>query len=154
VNVAELDRGWEDVLRRAHRRPYLSRRVVVIAVAVVAVATAAPALGVLLTRPQQPSLPRDQIGGNTINYQIDPITKQTLLEYGRWRGHDGVCYLVPHVRAGCLRTGQSSPRFISLPLLMTVAHPRLGGKSFVAPNPRFGFRVVALPGGRAKLVRR
>jgi hypothetical protein len=149
VNVEDVDRGWEDVLRRAGR-PRVTRRVVAGVAAVVSVASAAPALGVMLTRPAQPALPLDRIGGSTITSVIDPATHQTLLAYGRWRAHDGVCYLVPHIRAGCLRTGQTSPRFISLPLLHRA---RDRGKPLVL-TPRVGFRVLALAGGRAKIVRR
>lgn len=151
---AELDRGWEDVLRRAHR-PRLTPRLAAVAIAGIAVVSAAPALGVLLTRPSPPQLPMDEIGGTTITSVLDPKTRETLLEYGRWKGHDGVCYLVPHVRAGCLRTGQTSPpfeersRFIPMPLLRR-ARKQDQGLVFVT---RRHVRVLALAGGKAELVR-
>ena len=145
--MTEADIGWEDVLRRARRRP--RARWAAVAVVAVAALGGAPALAVLLTRPDQPALPRDQIVGS-VAVVMDPVTGNTLLEYARWKGHDGACYLVPHVRAGCLRTGQRSPRFLSLPMLM-VRRRQARPHRFVL-TPRVGFRVVALPGGRAKIV--
>lgn len=152
--MTELDRGWEDVLRRAQRLR-VTPRLAAVAVAVIAVAAAAPALGVLLTRPSPPHLPIDEIGGTTLTSVIDPRTHETLLEYGRWKGHDGVCYLVPYVQAGCLRTGQTGPpfeersRFIPMPLLHRA---RTQGQRLVFLTRR-DVRVLALPGGNAELVK-
>ena len=147
--MTELDLAWQDVLRRADRRRPV-RAIVVAVLSVAAFASGGSALAVLLTRSDPPRLPLDQIGNNKVAYVVDPKSGQTLLEYARWQGHDGVCFLVPHIRAGCLHTGETSHRFISIPLLR-IAKER--HHRFVL-TPRIGFRVLALPGGKAKIVRR
>jgi hypothetical protein len=155
--MTDVDLGWQDVLRRAERRRPM-RAAVVAVLAVAALASGGSALAVLLTRSNPPRLPLDQIGGNPITSVVDPTTGQTILEYGRWQGHDGVCYLVPQTGAGCLLTGHASRRFLSLPLLLS-AQARAARRTkahahrFVL-TPRVGFRVLALPGGKAKIVRR
>jgi hypothetical protein len=106
---------WEDVLRRAGRRRRGRRLALAVATAALLLGTA-PALGVLLTRPEAPQLPRDRITG-PVRTVVDPRTGATLLEAGRWKERRGVCYLVPHVRSGCLARGERTEILRPLPLL-------------------------------------
>jgi hypothetical protein len=149
--MSELDLGWQDVLRRAQRRRRVSPRIAVAAVAVAAVSIATPALGVLLTRPGPPQLARDRITG-PVRSIVDPRTHLPIVEYGRWKNHDGICYLVPHVRAACLLRGEQSRRLISLPTLYRLREQVRTHRRWVIRRP-VAFHVVALPGGRAKIVR-
>lgn len=115
--IDEIDTGWNDVLRRA-RRP--RRRVAVLAaIGAAALVAGGSAAGVLLTQDANAlRLPIDQIGGNTIVYVVDAKTHRTLLEVGRWKRHNGICFLVPRVRAGCLRHGQRTPLLFQPPFLL------------------------------------
>jgi hypothetical protein len=102
--MSEVDLGWADVLRRA-RRP---RRRSALAAAVAAVVVAGGStLGVVLTQNAGAvRLPLSKIGGTQIVTVLDPHTRRTIFVVGRWRKHDGVCFLVPRVRAGCLGRGR------------------------------------------------
>lgn len=108
-----------------------------------------PALGVLLTRTGGPQLPRDQIAGQ-VSSILDPRNHQPLVEYGRWRGHNGACYLVPHVHAGCLLAGHRAGPFIALPYFSRLRHK--GQKPFLLITRPYRFYVVAMPSGGGKLV--
>jgi hypothetical protein len=146
--MSEVDVGWADVLRRAERRAP-RRRLVLVAALVVAALGGGPALGVLLTRPGTPQLPRDQITGSVATI-VDPHTGVTLVEWARWKGHQGVCYLVPHVHAGCLPAGHRAGPFSALPVFTRLRHK--GDRAFLLIR-RSRFVVLALPGGGLKLVR-
>jgi hypothetical protein len=92
---------WDDVLRRAGTRRLPRRRLVLTAAVIVSALVVGPALGVLLTRDRGPQLPAgaDRSG---IAVVLSPVTRRVLLEVAPWKGHDGFCYLVVPVRAGCV----------------------------------------------------
>lgn len=144
----EIDLGWADVLSRAQRRPP-RRRLVVLAALVVAALGGGPALGVLLTRPGQPHLPADRITGS-VSTIVDPRTGIALVEWARWKGHDGTCYLVPHVHAGCLLAGHRAGPYSALPVFTRLRHK--GERAFLLIG-RSRFVVLAVPGGGVKLVK-
>jgi hypothetical protein len=146
--MSEVDLGWADVLRRAEPR-VPRRRLVVLAALVVAALGGGPALGVLLTRPGEPHLPTAQVTGS-VSSILDPRNHVPLVEYARWRGHDGACYLVPHVHAGCLLAGHRAGPYSALPVFTRLRHKRKG--PFLVIRRR-RFYVVALPGGGVKLVK-
>jgi hypothetical protein len=106
--------AWEDVLRRARSRRRLPRRRIVVGLlAAVAVLGAAPALAVLLlSRP--PRLP-DGADRAQIEVALDPQSGRILAQVAPWRGHDGICYFVPSVRAGCVRRTPRSTVILSSP---------------------------------------
>jgi hypothetical protein len=147
--MSEVDLGWADVLRRAQRRAPRRRLALVAAVAAGALG-GGPALGVLLTRPGPPQLPRDEIAG-PISSILDPRNHLPLIEYGRWRGHDGTCYLVPRVHAGCLLAGHRAGPFSALPSFSRLRHR--GKRPFIVISRPRRFVVLALPGGGVKLVK-
>jgi hypothetical protein len=147
--MSEVDLGWADVLRRAERRAPRRRLVLLAAVAAAALG-GGPALGVLLTRPGPPQLPRDQIAG-PVSSILDPRNQLPLVEYGRWEQHDGVCYLVPHVHAGCLLAGHRAGPFSALPYFTRLRHK--GKRPFILIARPRRFFVLALPGGAVKLVK-
>ena len=146
--MSEIDLGWADVLHRAERRAP-KRRFVVLAVVVVAALGGGPALGVLLTRPGRPHLPADRITG-PVSTIVDPRTGVMLVEWARWKGHDGVCFLVPHVHVGCLLAGRRAGPYSALPVFTRLRHKV--DRAFLLIR-RSRFVVVALPGGRVKLVK-
>lgn len=148
MTTTDVDLGWQDVLRRAQRRPP-RRRLALLAALAVAALGGGPALGVLLTRPAQPQLPADRITGSVATI-IDPRTGVMLVEWARWKGHDGACYLVPHVHAGCLLAGHRAGPFSALPVFTRLRHK--GERAFLLLR-RARFSVRALPGGGVKLVR-
>jgi hypothetical protein len=93
---------WADVLRRARPRP---RRRLVFAVAVlVAVLVTGPALGVLLTRDGAPRLPGDADRRNVV-VVVQPLTGRIVVQAAPWKGHDGICYVLVGIRAGCAPRG-------------------------------------------------
>lgn len=148
----ELDVGWDDVLRRARRSPPRRRLVFVVVVAVAALG-GGPALGVLLTRPQPPKLATDQIGTNPVYAISDTRVGVVLLEWGKWQGHDGICYLVPRVHADCIVAGTTTQRFFPLPRFVYVHRLRSTKPRLVILHRPLGFRIRALHGGSAELVR-
>jgi hypothetical protein len=91
---------WNDVLRRAkqHRRP--RRRLLVVAAAVVAAFVVAPALAVML-RDDGAHLPSSADRNNVVVI-LQPTTGRMLIEVAPWKSHDGFCYLVLQLRAGCV----------------------------------------------------
>ena len=102
--MSEVDLGWDDVLRRA-RRP--RRRLMLAGTVAALVVAGGSALGVVLTQSASAvRLPLSKIGGTQIVTVLDPHTRRTIFVVGRWRAHDGVCFLVPRVRSGCLRRGR------------------------------------------------
>jgi hypothetical protein len=90
---------WDDVLHRARpRRP--RARLLALAVGALAAFVVAPALAVLL-RNNEAHLPAGADRSNVIAV-LQPQTGRVLLEAAPWKGHDGFCYLVLQVRAGCV----------------------------------------------------
>ena len=55
----------------------------------------------LLTRDRGPRLPSGA-DRSRIAVVLSPVTRRVLLEVAPWKGHDGFCYLVVPVRAGCV----------------------------------------------------
>jgi hypothetical protein len=149
--MSEVDLGWADVLRRAERRAP-RRRLVLPAALVVAALGGGPALGVLLTRPGPPQLPAGQITGS-VSSIVDPHNGLTLVEWARWKGHDGICYLVPRVHTGCLLRGERSGWFVALPFLRRLRESVRTHKRWIIVRPA-RFQVVALAGGKAAIVRK
>jgi hypothetical protein len=149
--MSEVDLGWADVLRRAERRAPRRRLVLLAAVAAAALG-GGPALGVLLTRPGPPQLPADQITGS-VSTIVDPHNGLTLVEWARWKGHDGICYLVPRVHAGCMLRGRRSGWFVALPVLRRLRESVRTHRRWIIVRPA-RFQVVALAGGKAKIVRK
>jgi hypothetical protein len=147
--MSEVDLGWADVLCRAERSRVPRRRLVLLATVVAAALGGGPALGVLLTRPGQPHLPADEITGS-VSTIVDPHTGVTLVEWARWKQHNGVCYLVPHVRAGCLPAGHRAGPFSALPVFTRLRHK--GERAFLLIR-RSRFTVLAVKGGGVQLVR-
>jgi len=101
VGRFEEPADWDDVLRRAGARRLPRRRLVLTAAVVVAALAVGPALGVLLTRDRGPRLPSGA-DRSRIAVVLSPVTRRVLLEVAPWKGHDGFCYLVVPVRAGCV----------------------------------------------------
>ena len=91
---------WSDVLRRAkqHRRP--RRRLLAVAAVVLAAFVVAPALAVML-RDRGVHLPSGADRSNII-VVMQPRTGRMLIEVAPWKGHNGFCYLVLQLRAGCV----------------------------------------------------
>jgi hypothetical protein len=148
--MSELDLGWQDVLRRAERRHAPRRRLVVVAVLVLAALGGGPALGVLLTRPGPPQLPADRITGS-VSTIINPRTGVALVEWARWKGHNGVCYLVPHVHTGCLLAGHRAGPYTALPIFTRLRHK--GERAFLLLRRSRFFVVATKAGGGVKLVK-
>ena len=149
MTTTDIDLDWQDVLRRAQRRAP-RRRLVLAAALVVAALGGGPALGVLLTRPGPPQLALDQIAG-AVSSILDPRNHLPLVEYGRWKGHDGACYLVPHVHAGCLLAGHRAGPFSALPYFSRLRHR--GTRPYLVISRPRRFSVLAVSGGGVKLVK-
>jgi hypothetical protein len=92
---------WEDVLRRAGARRFPRRRLALTVAVVVAALVVGPALGVLLTRGRSLGLPAGA-DRSRIAVVLAPVTRRVILEVAPWKAHDGFCYLVLRVRAGCV----------------------------------------------------
>jgi hypothetical protein len=96
------DGDWNDVLRRA--RPLPRRRLVFAVAIAVAALVVAPALGVLLTRDGGPRLPPEADRSNVV-VVVQPLTGRIVVQAAPWKGHDGICYLLLGMRAGCASRG-------------------------------------------------
>ena len=92
---------WNDVLRRAKRQRHPRGRVLLVVVAAFAALIVAPALAVLLRDSGVHHLPSGADRSNVVVI-MQPKTGRVLLEAAPWKGHDGFCYLVLRVRAGCV----------------------------------------------------
>ena len=110
---------WDDVLRRAHRRR-VPRRLVLAAVVGAGALVVGPALGFLLTRSTAPRLPAGADKRNVVVI-LQPVTGRVLVQAAPWKGHDGVCYVILFLRAGCV------PR---TPGRTVVVTPPLAGYTF------------------------
>jgi hypothetical protein len=91
---------WDDVLRRSRRRRRPSRRLLALAVALVAAFLVAPALAVLL-HDRGGGLPSGADRSNVVVI-LQPKTGRVLLMAAPWKGHDGFCYFAFFNRAGCV----------------------------------------------------
>jgi hypothetical protein len=91
---------WDDVLRRARRRRPRARVLVAIALAVAAFGVG-PALAFELLQHDPVKLPA-VADRNNIAVIIQPRTGRILLEIAPWKGHNGFCYALLGVRAGCV----------------------------------------------------
>jgi hypothetical protein len=94
--------NWDDVLRRA--RPLPRRRLVFAAALLAGVLAVGPALGFLLTRDGPPRLPREADRSNVVVI-VQPLTGRMVVQAARWKGHDGICYVLLGIRAGCAPRG-------------------------------------------------
>ncbi len=114
---------WNDVLERARRRRRPRGRLLVIAAATFAVLVVAPALAVVL-RDRGVHLPSEADRSNVVVI-LQPRTGRVLLEAAPWRGHDGFCYLVLRVRAGCVPRKSSGVVLLTPPLFGWSFDPRV-----------------------------
>jgi hypothetical protein len=91
---------WNDVLRRAkhYRRP--QRRLLAIAVTALAALIVAPALAVML-HDRGVHLPSGADRSNVV-VVLQPRTGHVLIQVAPWKGHNGFCYVVLQLRAGCV----------------------------------------------------
>ena len=149
--MSEVDLGWEDVLHRAGRSAP-RRRLVFAVVVVIAALGGAPAVAVLLTRAQPPALAMDQIGRNPVHAITDPRVGGVLIEWGKWKGHDGICYLVPRVHADCIVAGTTTQRFAPLPRFIPIHRLHSTTPRLVITHVPW-FRIHVLHGGRVELIR-
>jgi hypothetical protein len=119
-----------------------------IAAVVLAAFIAAPALAVLL-RDRGVHLPNAADKSNVVVI-LQSQTGCMLLEAGPWKGHDGFCYLVLQIRAGCVpRSGQTA---VLWPPLFGWSFDRrvrsgtattIGGKQLSLTVTHFGGRIDA-----------
>ena len=140
---------WHDVLARArrHRRP--RARLLVAAAAALAVLVVAPALAVVL-RDRGVDLPSEADRSNVVVI-LQPKTGRVLLEAAPWKGHDGFCYLVLRVRAGCVSRKARGTVLLTPPLFGWSFDPRVrtgiattfGGKHIPLTVQHFGGKVDA-----------
>jgi hypothetical protein len=140
---------WNDVLRRAkqHRRP--RRRLFAIAAVVVAAFVVAPALAVML-RDDGVHLPSAADRSNVM-VVLQPKTGRVLLQVAPWKGHDGFCYVVLRLRAGCVPHKTRGTTVLLPPFFGWTFDPRvrtgtattLGGKQIHLTVVHFGGRVDA-----------
>ena len=149
--TTDVDLGWQDVLRRAERRRVPRRRLALLAAVAVAAFGGGPALGVLLTRPSPPQLPSGRITG-PVSALLDPRSGRALVEWARWRGHDGICYLVPRVHAGCLLRGERSRPLVALPSLRRLRQSVRLHRRWIIVRPA-RFQILAIAGGKIRIVR-
>ena len=140
---------WNDVLQRAkpHRRP--RRRLLAVVAVVLAAFVVAPALAVML-RDRGVHLPSGADRSNVM-VVMQPRTGRILIEVAPWKGHDGFCYLVLQLRAGCV-PHQARGTTILLPPLFGWTFDRrvrtgtamtLAGKRIPLTVEHFGGRVDA-----------
>jgi hypothetical protein len=123
---------WDDVLRRAGRRRV--RPIVLAAVVALAAVAVAPTLAGLL-RHDGVGLPAEADRSN-VAVVLAPLNRKVILEAAPWKGHDGFCYEVMHLRAGCV------PRKT---FGAVITKPPLFGWTF---DDRVRSGVATLPGGR------
>lgn len=105
---------WDDVLRRAGVRR-VPRRLVLAAAVAVAVLVVGPALGYLLTRSTAPRLPAGADRRNVVVI-VQPVTGRTLVQAAPWKGHEGICYVILFLRAGCTARAEHRTVVVTPPL--------------------------------------
>jgi hypothetical protein len=138
---------WNDVLRRAKRHRRSRGRLLVIAATALAVLVVAPALAVVL-RDRGVQLPNEADRSNVVAI-LQPKTGRVLLEAAPWRGHDGFCYLVLRVRAGCVPHKARGTVLLTPPLFGWSFDPRVrtgtattfGGKHIPLTVQHFGGKI-------------
>ena len=121
VPLDDAPADWEDVLRRA-RRSHPRRRLVVAIAVVVAALAGAPALAVMLrdTRLQLPP----EADRSKVVVLVQPLTRKVVLEAAPWKAHDGFCYVIPDVRAGCVLRHARRP-LLGPPFISWTTNPRV-----------------------------
>jgi hypothetical protein len=140
---------WNDVLERARRQRRPRRRLLVMAAAALSVLVVAPALAVVL-RDRGVQLPSETDRSNIVVI-MQPLTGRVLLEAAPWKGHDGFCYLVLRVRAGCVPHKARGTALLFPPLFGWSFDPRvrsgtattIGGKHVPLTVAHFGGKVDA-----------
>jgi hypothetical protein len=140
---------WDDVLRRAKRRRRPRGRLLAVVAAILAALIVAPALAVLL-RDGGVQLPSAADRSNVVII-MQPKTGRVLLEAAPWKGHDGFCYLVLRVRAGCVPHKARGTVVLTPPLFGWTFDPRVrsgtattfGGKHVPLTVQHFGGRIDA-----------
>jgi hypothetical protein len=140
---------WNDVLARARRRRRPRARLLVIAAAALAVLVVAPALAVVL-QDRGVHLPSEADRSNVVVI-MQPKTGRILLEAAPWRAHDGFCYLVLSVRAGCVARKSRGTVLLTPPLFGWSFDPRIrtgtattvAGKHIPLTVAHFGGKVDA-----------
>ena len=140
---------WADVLRRAGRRRRVRRPVLVAVAAACAVFAVAPALAVLL-RDKGVGLPGAADRSN-VAVVLQPLTGRVLVQVAPWKGHDGFCYAVLRVRAGCVPHKARGTVALWPPLMGWTFEPgvrsgvatTIGGKSVRLTVVHFGGRIDA-----------
>jgi hypothetical protein len=140
---------WDDVLRRAkqHRRP--RRRLLAVAAVILAAFVVAPALAVML-RDRGVHLPTEADRSNVVVI-MQPVTGRILIEVAPWKGHDGFCYLILQLRAGCVPHKARGTIVMWPPLLgwtfdqrvRTGTATTIGGKHVRLTVQHFGGRIDA-----------
>ena len=140
---------WNDVLERARRRRRPRGRLLVAAATALAVLVVAPALAVVL-RDGGVQLPSEADRSNLVLI-MQPLTGRVLLEAAPWKGHNGFCYVVLRVRAGCVPHKARGTGLLFPPLFGWSFDPRvrsgtattLGGKHLPLTVRHFGGKIDA-----------
>jgi hypothetical protein len=140
---------WNDVQQRAkqHRRP--RRRLLAVAAVVVAAFIVAPALAVML-RDHGVHWPSGADRSNVVVI-VQPLTGRVVLQAAPWKGHDGFCYVVLQLRAGCVAQKSRGTTLLYPPIfgwtfdqrVRTGTATALGGKRVRLTVQHFGGRIDA-----------
>jgi hypothetical protein len=140
---------WNDVLQRAkqHRRP--RRRLLAVTAVVLAAFIVAPALAVML-RDRGVHLPSAADRSNVVVI-VQPLTGRVVLQAAPWKGHEGFCYVVLQLRAGCVAHKSRGTTLLYPPIfgwtfdqrVRTGTATGLGGKRFRLTVQHFGGRIDA-----------
>ncbi len=149
-HVAPFDdpADWDDVLRRA-KRPRIRRPVLAAVVVACAIFAVAPALAVLL-RDGGVKLPSGADRSN-VGVVLQPLTGRVLVQVAPWKGHDGFCYALLRVRAGCVERKARGTTALWPPLLGWTFEPNVrsgvattvAGKAVKLTVVHFGGRIDA-----------
>jgi hypothetical protein len=140
---------WDDVLRRAKQRRRPRRRLLAVAAVMLAALIVAPALAVML-RDRGLHLPSEADRSNVVVI-LQPLTGRVLLQAAPWRGHQGFCYVVLQLRAGCVAHKSRGTTLLYPPIFGWTFDPSvrtgtatgLGGKHFPLTVQHFGGRIDA-----------
>jgi hypothetical protein len=140
---------WNDVLRRAKQQRRPRRRLLAIAAAVLAAFIVAPALAVLL-RDRAVHLPGGADHSNVIVI-MQPKTGRVLIQVAPWKAHNGFCYVVLQLRAGCVPRKVRGTTVLLPPFfgwtfdrrVRTGTATTLGGKRITLTVQHFGGRIDA-----------
>ena len=140
---------WDDVLRRVKQRRRPRRRLLAASAVALAAFIVAPALAVML-RDRGVQLPSGADRSNVI-VVMQPKTGRILIEAAPWKGHDGFCYLVLQLRAGCVPRKAGGTTVLLPPFfgwtfdrrVRTGTATTLGGKRIRLAVVHFGGRIDA-----------